>query len=520
VIDNRARIALLLFCSLMVGNDWLSAAELRIWVDLRGRFSVEARAESFDGRTVVLKRKDGGLVSLAVDQLSEQDKQYLAKYRQQQSASNNPLRSSAPSYPSYDPLPALDLPAADRHLPNSEPLEFLPTEPLAIPDSRPPKLAADPSPTVVQIEDSLIQIYGVDVYDVCSVPIPVTTRLESGERITSIGMSISRGSSGTISHSKNQLVRFDIDQQQAYVSLNHRESIRLLDHYPDSDRSLALTGFDSRGTGGQIAVATGWGPSGVRLSMLRPLGPPDQDVRIPHPRLRWAKWIDDEHFVAVIDESCGVWNIVSGRQLWRVDDIDFRSTPALSGGCRYLAVPIKNAVALYSTETGKPLGRINVERSIPGVRFSPHSDRLAITTSRRLQCWDLTTAQWCADIQSRALLGNKNPIWIDADLILSGSGVLISLFRGVPLWRYDIAASEIASVGNRMVLFHKQAISELACTKIPHPAAQLAIDWFDTNTPKVAPESWELLGTSKWTDSDWMDENQRISAAGMLRQQR
>lgn len=508
------------------------ASELRIWVDVNGQFSVEARVESYDEKNVQLKRKDGGDVEVAIDQLSKEDKEYLEQLRERMDSVDNPLRSGPPQRPDADPLPSLDLPQAEVVLPDFTPIEWQTKRAVAIVESVEPEaesdpthrkstelgvLVADPATTVLSIQGATIQIFDVDVYDNCSPPIAVTTTDDFGNQSTSIAMSISRGTGSSIVQAKNQLVRFDIQDERAYVSLNHSESIRLLDHHPNSNRSLVLTGFDSLGDGGHIAIATGWGPSGVKLSHLRAIAEPSSNVRVAKLKLRWARWIDDEHFIAVIGDSLGLWNIVSGRQVYQIDGIDHRTKPALSGGRRYLAMPIKAAVVLYETETGKELGRIPIERQIPGVCFSPQGDRLAISTSREMLCWDFTTAEFSEKVTSRTILGTGNPIWVDSDLILSSSGVLLSLFRGAALWRYELTTHEVASVGNHVVIFRKQSTSELSCTTIPHPGASKAIEWIDTNAPKIDSKTWRLLGTSQWSTGAWVDENLRVSAKGEVR---
>jgi hypothetical protein len=515
---NHARVKFVLTCGFaVILSSRGAASDLRIWVDVNGKFSVEARVESYDDQNVLLKRKDGGDVTVPIDQLSEEDKEYLEQYRARMESDDHSLRSGPPDRPRVKSLPILDLPQAIGRLPDLTPIEWGRTGPIEIVESEPDQLLADPAPTTLAIQDSSIQIFDVDVYDNCSPPIAVTAIDEAGNQSISVAMSISRGTGSSIVKAKNQLVRFDVQEQRAYVSLNHHESIRLLDHNPDSHRSLVLTGYNSLGYGGKLAVATGWGPSGIKLSHLRPIASPSQNVRVTQPKLQWAKWIDDEHFIAVIGNSLGLWNIVSGRQLYQIDGIDHRSTPALSGGRRYLALPIKGAVVMYETESGKQLGRIPVERQIPGVSFSPASDRLAIATSRQLRCWDLTTAEVTEELNSRSILGTKTPLWVDSDLILSSSGVLLSLFRGLPVWRYEITTSEVARVGNHVVIFRKQATSELSCLTIPHPGASEAIEWLDSTAPEIDSEKWRLLGSSQWSSGAWVDENLRISASGEVR---
>jgi hypothetical protein len=136
---------------------------------------------------------------------------------------------------------------------------------------------------------------------------------------------------------------------------------------------------------------------------------------------------------------------------------------------------------------------------------------LAITTTRRLRNWDLPSAALSADIESRRGLGVDQPIWIDSDLVLSSSGVLLSVFRGLPIWRYDLSASETVSVGKHVVMFRKQPVSELSIVSLPHEGAANAMHWIDTSPADVDKEKWRILGRSAWNAGGWVDSDVQIS---------
>lgn len=55
-----------------------SAAEARVWTDASGRYTLEAELVAFNERSVVLQRADHELVAFPLDELSEQDREYLA----------------------------------------------------------------------------------------------------------------------------------------------------------------------------------------------------------------------------------------------------------------------------------------------------------------------------------------------------------------------------------------------------------------------------------------------------------
>ena len=410
----------------------------------------------------------------------------------------------------------LDLAHADHTAADGSSLRFLPPSAANSLAALPGVLVPDPSPWKFGVVETRIPIYRVDVNETCSPPIPVFTSDRSGTRKTSIAMSVSNGIRIPGARQRNQLIRFDLDEKEAHVALEQNETIRLLDHHPGSGRSLVLVGFNSLGTGGELAIGTGWDTDKVELSHRRTLLAKKHGLSVPH--VRWAKWIDEEHILAVIDQTLGLWNIISGEQLYGIEGIDHRAEPAISGGRRYVAIPSEGAVELFATATGQPLGRIAVEKRVPSVAFSPQGIALAIATSRRLRHWDLPSGTLSADIESRQSLGGDCPIWIDSDLVLSSSGVLLSAFRGVPVWRYDIAATEAAAVGNHVVLFRKVPASELTIVSLPHQEASEAMQWIDASAAEPGNENWHLLGRSVWNAKGWVDEENRIS--GLPGQQR
>ena len=55
------------------------AAEYRTWSDTSGKFKIEATLDSFDGKVVKLKRRDGSIVSVPIEKLSQADQQVLVK---------------------------------------------------------------------------------------------------------------------------------------------------------------------------------------------------------------------------------------------------------------------------------------------------------------------------------------------------------------------------------------------------------------------------------------------------------
>lgn len=486
----------------------------RIWVDADGRYSVEAAVIGCDRDRVVLLRADGGQATIAIEKLSDRDQQYLDELRAQTGRGrsySNPLRLKPPQPPVIKPLPILDLPATPDVAEERSTLKLSTPAVISLPSTLPVRLPADATPLVVDLPETRIRTFKVDNYDLCSRPLLVTPATADGGRKTSVVMSVSRGLWIPGEQPRHRLIQFDADARKVFIVREHDQTITLLDHHPSSGRSLLLVGHNSLGEGGELRIGTGWDRHTVKLSHARKLTAAKKTPgeRVPH--VRWARWVDEEHFIAVIDQTLGLWNLVSGDQVYRLDGIHRRARPAISPGRRYVAVPYQGAVQLFDTRTGKPLGRIGVENQVPGVSFSPQGNTLAIATSQRLRNWDLPTATLSCDIETRRGLGLDPPLWIDSDLILSSSGVLLSVFRGLPIWRYDLSASTTVSLGNRVVMFRKKPVSELSIVSLPHDGAIDAMRWIDTRHAGIDRESWRILGRSAWDVGGWTDRDVRVS---------
>ena len=494
---------------------------MRIWVDESGRFSIEARLVEVNEESIVLLRKTGGTVALDRNKVSELDQNYIDEIEQSLMSAPNQLRLQPPVLPAIRPLPVLDLPSCDYTAEEDSILvldrsSVMPR--LELPFAVPP----DAAPFHVAFEARRYALERIGTHDVASRVIPVRIQSASGVAgdDVSLALSISGGRSLPGQPAGGKIIRFDADHSEPVTMWESNEPIRLFDHHRTSGRSLVLVGHSPVGHGGQLAIARGWqrasdspGNSLV-VSNRRTLPPPLGQGRLQ--TVRWARWIDEEHACVLLDQTLVVWNLVSGEQVFRVNGVNEKSQPALSAGKRYVAVPGMGTVDLYRTIDGKPIGRIPVESSrLPVVAFAPRGDALAIVTSQRLRVWDLPSAAIRADVQSRRSLGNDPPLWVSDDLVMSGSGVLSSLFRGVPVWQYDVTGSMTSSVGPRVAVLRKNPTTELSVVSIPHESALDAIKWIDNSPRPADADQWRLPGRSVWTDGRWTDRDVRLSSLGV-----
>jgi hypothetical protein len=400
----------------------------------------------------------------------------------------------------------LDLPAAESVAQKYAVLDSSSAQWASTPTTLPAALPADRVPLETSIAEQQFSIQKIHSHEVCS------RLIEVGDAdAPALGLSISSGfSTPPKGDPIHRVLRFDAKSSKTEVVWKSNKRVHLLDHHPASGRSLVLIGHNPLGHGGQLAIATGWDRGALFMDHHRALPMSRQYGRAAH--VRWARMIDEEHFLAVVDTTLIAANLVSGETLYRIDGLHKKSVPEISGGRRFVAVPIEGSVLLYHTADGESLGRIGTEPSVvPAVSFSLLGDSLAISTPRRMRIWSLPDAALRADIETRQSLGSGSPVWIDSDLVMSSSGVLLSIFRGVPVWRYDITGTVTNHVGANVAILRRYPRTKCVVVDLPHPGAQDAMKWIDAIPTATDSRQWQTPGKSVWGEDGWTDQNVRIS---------
>ncbi len=491
----------------------------RLWVDQTGAHALHASIESVRDGVVFLKQGDGSQVKIPSDQLSFADQEYLASWVNRSSVTDNKLRQIVPNLPVLHPQPVLDLPLATSLLEPGSPLQPIVYTEAERRTELPTTLLPDPQSFAVQLKVGRHNLDHLNTYDRSSPPIAITVEGKSY-----LAVSVSAGLSSEQGESANRVIRFDPDTAQVATVWRSANPITLLDHHPTTGLALVLDGHQVTGSGGQLAIAMGWEKSSLSIKSHRALpgiaiGNPignvsgTEEVK-PGEKLHWARWIDDDHIVAAVDTNIAVWNFYSGELKHWICRHDPKATPSLSAGRRYLAVPSKGIVELFRTKDGKSLGRIPIEPGITAsAAFSPRGDAIALVTPSRLRVWELSSAMLRGEVKSKQSLGKGAPVWIDNDLVLSSSGILMSVYRGLPLWRYDLNGASIESFGGKdkersLAMFRRRPQGEIAVVEVPHATLRQTIPLIDQQlVTHASGEPWELAGSSVWGDYGWADRD-------------
>lgn len=511
---RRIGISHWVWITMIASASTASAAEKsRVWVDVEGKFSVQAVLVDVEEDEVRLRRSnDGKTITIARNRLSDIDREYVSEAAQRVE-DDNPLRLEPPDAPEYVPLAPLTIADDGTQTPLADDGSALPWPDATaseVENQLPPSMPGDPCPVRHAIPESHLRIFRIDSFQKVSDPIALSMVDENGIRSTSLAVSVSAlgslfsgGPAGGPPASTSKIVRFAPNDSKAFIAFESPEPMRMLDHHQSSQRTLVVMGRANRRRIGELVVMEGWQKRNLKITRRMKLNI-EGNLGLPA-NLRHGFLIDKNHALLSIDRSIALWNLQTGQCVYRIDGADPRSAIAVSGGRRYLAIPFAGGVDLRRADTGEPIGKIPVEDQTPSVSFSDDGTRLAIVTSKRLRIWDLKAAALSADVSTRRSFGRQKPVWVDSDLVLTGSGLLVSLFRALPVWRYDLGTDRIKAVGHHLAVFRKHPVGEMSVLKLPHAEAAAQIERIDRGEVDVDRDTWRIAKQSRWSAGDWVE---------------
>ncbi|EMI22208.1 hypothetical protein RMSM_00861 [Rhodopirellula maiorica SM1] len=484
---------------------------VRIWVDQSGLHAIEASLMNITDEVALLRRPNGSKVKIEVAKLSQADQDYLSSWSDRSGFSENHLRWTPPVLPKFSAQPLVDLPPATNLLDDGDALAPVQGALSLVKTSLPSACLPDPQPFSYDLAFGKQTIGDIEPYDSVSRPLVIATADQ-----TFLAASISSGLNSTQSSTANRIVCYEPATGKASTVYQSKDPVTILDHHQPSGRTLVLYGHRVMGHGGQLAVARGWEDDKLSVKYFRSLpmmATSQTPAATEAKQVHWARWVDDEHVIAAIDSEIAVWNLFSGECAHRICRIHSACEPAISAGRRYIAVPRAGSVELYETQNGMSLGTIPIEPGQrPYVSFSPRGDSLAIATTSRLRVWELSSASVRGEAKSRRSLGKGAPVWIDTDLVLSSTGVLLSIYRGVPIWRYELSGSTVDSYGfsdqrRGVGLVTRRPHGQIAYVEVPHETVRRALPWVNDRLAPNVDAMWDIPGKSVLGEYGWADRD-------------
>jgi WD40 repeat protein len=444
------------------GEEKASALKQRTWSDKSGKFKIEATLVKVDGANVILMRSDQKEVPVPLDKLSDADKKYVADYQAGKALDGKPEKSSGGEEAERTllPLTKTDLNSAKFiEIDGTPEWTYQPdmgAKPALVQNARvslqnvewgshATKLFLLPEQKKAFVifgighgpwEKSVVQacdlargkLEGVSTFPEGEKPLAVSP---DGKYVLARTDKFHHGTKGELRLYAREGKK--IDQVACWQPYNHHRS-----PFPSAAerrRDLSRAKSRARGNAGPMAEAEET-PEEADEANERPELGFEADVE-------WAEFIDPNHILTMSHGGeLAMWKAPEIEPLYVIKGRI--SQPALSPGMKFLAVAVKQGIAIMRAADGEPAGLIPLaaDNSSGSIAFRPDGRRLALVQGgqwSRVRVWDLESQEVARDFAVKDVTAGwmTNATWVGEDHLLTGSTV-IDLVRRVPIWRYNL----------------------------------------------------------------------------------
>ena len=396
--------------------------------------------------------------------LSQADRDFLAEFRKRESP-DNPFAGGEPAEmvnPAPDSPPKTSTSSARVELKST-------AVPLELYQGELPTGLKDPGDPVPSLRPGGFAVAETNAYDEPSLPVLLDAKTGL------VAMSIGRHQSGKPQEAHGRIFVGKLPQGPAKVVHDVAEGVILLDHHVALDRSVLVSGFDGFKRGGDLVILADLAagkPHEIHRCKI-----PGVDTPGFKPQVEWARILDGQHVVAVVNDQLNVWNYTSGDHVYCIDKISSQQLPALGPGRTLLAIPTGPGVTIVRALDGTSVGHISLTGSLtPGTAFHPDGSRIALCADNRVVVFNLESGQTEVDATVAEHISGTPLGWVDQHLLLAQGGTLIDTALGMGVWNYTLGAlrGTVVTPGTLLVFggFQKGVLASLP---VPHPAAKDSI---------------------------------------------
>jgi hypothetical protein len=426
--------------------------EVRTWVDVSGKFKIEAQFVKVEGDQVELQRTDGKTIKLPLAKLSAADQEYVKK----QNADSDPDNPFKVEEDSENPFKAAP-PTSGKAMPNARTRR---DDPFSNADESQIKITPIKAGGVSELIIEAPSSFGY-------MPDPATTATFTGPnrgfRLSQLSKEES-GHNGVFEHIKS--IVFDDMKQRAIVThmneapgktkttrieqldLAKGESLgaieSLVNFIPvdfDPVTRLILGRSDNfhHGTKDRVDI---WELGDLELKHQLSFKPYSGKQGAGWKDVSWAKFIGANHTGTLGgDNRFTLWETnalkpVYAASLWAGCE------PALSGTGKYLAVITKDGAYVLESNTGTVVAKLPGQPGyFPKLSFSPDGKKLACASNDRLTVWDMTKGQIASEVFFPQPFPSEEVLWpADGTVALRFAQQLrlIDLEKKVVLWTYQV----------------------------------------------------------------------------------
>jgi len=448
-------------------------SESRTWTDMSGKFEVEGKLIARRGNDVILLRKDLRVVTIAVDQLSQADRDYLVELPQSFRAGDaveifwgnrwwrgsikevkddqffvtyDGWSSSSDEWVKQDRLRALNtIPSAagTKSITQLQKADLSQIQTVQLPSER---LASKYEPDQGTASEFVFRDVTLDgpaqsSWSLSSLQVNSQQQLAIIARIHALPNQ----------PANTTLELCDLKRGKSLQATSIPERLDVLDISLDGQR-VAIRSSEL-GIGAQSRIDV-WEIEQNQLERsfsfhLYPgLTKHLQDVS-------WTKWIDDEHLLTL--NRFGLlrcWSANESKAIWELDAQRI-STPALSPSRQHVAIATSMGIGILASTTGKVLWWLPEESKQETIlAVSNGGTQLAQAEEGRLRVWTFADHFTSNTISLPELDDVKRLDWVQDSHLLVNGQQLVSLRRQQIVWEYQYPTRlPISQVCNDQLLF-------------------------------------------------------------------
>lgn len=435
----------------------------RLWMDSSGKHTIEATLASQSESSVSLRKRDGSKTSLPINRLSIGDQRFLQNTEEDPEAA--PSRSSIPS--TIRPFLAVSM------------------ERLSSTSS-----AHSQSVTASPSESSAWKSVGFPIDDRADV-LP----LDRDGRLVLVTAQVSGANE---EDSPYRSVVCDLKTNDAIARILWPGEVKVLDYDAAYDHLLIGAGVES-GSKYNFLVAL----SGLRSYDLKGIGYLDATFfqRPQKPSFGFAARnklfaggaISGDRIIAQKADILSAVTTGKSKVLFGFGSPDYLQ-PVLSPDKRFLALSDTSQIAVVQIRTGKIIRTMELnDGQNRTLAFSPNGRKLAAKSNRRLEIWDLSSAERLSDASFTSLASASygGLQWVDNQNVLLNEEYLYNLGSKNFVWTYSTLKAIRTIRGMTKLSYLSSGAYQLVSYKIPHATANQWIKDVGTN-----PESVLLDGST------------------------
>lgn len=442
----------------------LDESQSRLWMDSSGAHTIQATLSNKTESSVSLRRRDGSSVTLPISRLSIGDQRFLQQEPETDEAARRPK----------------SIPSTIRPF-------------LAVPVQRLTSTSSSHSPsTSGSVEEALAwKSVGLPIGDDAEV-LP----LDRDGRLVML-TTRQRAASRSEDDSYRSIV-CNLQTNDVVARIQWPGEVKVLDYDASHDHLLVGAGID-RGPQYNFLVAL----SGLRSYALKGIGYLDATFFQRPQKPSFGFTPRNELFAAgaisgdrIIAQKANVLSAVATGKSKVL--FGFRSPnerhPVLSRDKRFLALSDTEQIAIVEVRSGKIIRTMELnDGQSRTLDFSPDGRRLAAKSDRRLEIWDLSSAERLSDASFLTLSSGseKGLQWTDNQNVLLHQKHLYNLGSQNFVWSYTPLKAMRTFRGMARISAVGRNASQIVGYQIPHPTAKRWIAEVGTN-----PESVVLDGST------------------------